>query len=81
MVLTGCEVESSGFTPSSQPNPAPRFASPASASVAENTGGTVITLAASDVGGDPITLAITGGRTRVSSSGYRDGDVFRVDKA
>jgi len=42
-------------------NSAPAFTSPATATVAENSAGTVYTAAASDANGDPVTFAISGG--------------------
>ena len=42
-------------------NSAPAFTSPATATVAENTGGTVYTASATDADGDAITLSLAGG--------------------
>jgi hypothetical protein len=55
-----------GSSPAPQANRPPVFSSPASASVNENTAGTIYTAAATDPDGDPITFALLpGGDTGV----------------
>ncbi|MDP5102292.1 MAG: cadherin repeat domain-containing protein [Erythrobacter sp.] len=62
LVLTGCGGGGgSGGSPPPPTNSAPQFTSPATATIAENTAGAVLTLAASDANGDPVTFAISGG--------------------
>ncbi len=50
-----------GTTPAPQANRPPVFSSPATASVNENTAGTIYTAAATDPDGDPITFALLPG--------------------
>jgi hypothetical protein len=63
-------------SPSPSPTPpanrAPAFTSPASASVAENSSGTVYTAAATDADGDPLSFSIAGGA---------DAAAFRISAA
>ncbi len=61
LVLTGCGGGGSSSAPPLPANAAPQFTSPGTASVVENTTGTILTLTASDPDGDAITFAITGG--------------------
>ena len=75
VTLASCGGGGSSPTPSPSPAPpsnnAPQITSASSATVAENTGGTILTLAASDADGDPITFTISGGAdaARFSLSG------------
>lgn len=61
LALSGCGGGGSSSAPAPPTNAAPQFTSPATATIAENTAGTVLTLSASDANGDPVTFAITGG--------------------
>lgn len=62
ILVAACGDGGSSPTPTPAPsNSAPRVTSANSASVAENTGGAILTLAATDADGDTVGFAITGG--------------------
>jgi hypothetical protein len=57
-----------GGSNSPQPNRAPAFTSPPTASAAENVAGTVYTATATDPDGDPLTFSLAGGPDRAAFS-------------
>lgn len=66
LALAGCGGGEGGggggsSGPTTPTNAAPQFTSPATATLAENFAGTVLTLAASDANGDAVSFAVTGG--------------------
>lgn len=71
LFLTACSG-GGGSSPAPQANRAPSISSPAAPSVAENTTGTLHTIAATDPDGDTLTFSISGGA---------DGSAFSIGAA